>query len=90
MERQASGELSDLASRTGAARDALAALRATSPGEEGMQRLNLKETRDRLRQRLGEMRSEPGVLDMDQAVKEASDVLAEVNEVLSEPTADDS
>ena len=54
-----------------------------------MQRLNLKETRDRLRQRLGEMRSQPGVLDVDQAVNEASGVLAEVNEAL-ELAADDS
>jgi len=80
--RQASGELSDLAFRTGAARDALAALRAAPAGEVGMQRLNLTETRDRLRQRLEEMRSDPGLLDVGDAMEEAAAVLAEVNAAL--------
>jgi len=81
-ERQASGELSDLAFRTGAARDALVALRAAPSEEKGMQRLNLTETRDRLRQRLEEMRSDPGLLDVGDAMDEASAVLAEVNAAL--------
>jgi hypothetical protein len=81
-ERQASGELSDLAFRTGAARDALEALRAAPSEEKGMQRLNLSETRDRLRQRLEEMRSDPGLLDVGDAMDEASAVLADVNAAL--------
>ena len=47
-----------------------------------MQRLNLTETRDRLRQRLEEMRSDPGLLDVGDAMEEAAAVLAEVNAAL--------
>ena len=43
-----------------------------------MQRLNLTETRDRLRQRLEEMRSDPGLLDVGDAMEEAAAVLAEL------------
>ena len=77
QQAQQDGELADVARCLGQVQEALAAIQAATPDGRGMAVVNLREARDVLRTRLGEVRLEPG------ALAEANALLEEVDAYLA-------